>query len=68
MTNATLQAFREIADSMNLQKKDWAICRRINGRLFVQAFGYTRERAEQGAKYYDGGVAVHESQVLQRKA
>ena len=52
MTDATLQMFREIAGSMNLEKKDWAICRRIGGRLFVQSFGYTKERAENGAKFY----------------
>lgn len=64
MTDATLQMFREIAGSMNLEKKDWAICRRIGGRLFVQSFGYTKERAENGAKFYKDGVAVHESEVL----
>lgn len=63
MNDATLNQFRAIADAMNVAKQDWTICRRINGRLFVQAFGYTQERAERGAKNYKDGVAVHESEI-----
>jgi hypothetical protein len=68
MNDATLQGFRQMADAMGCGKnKDWAICIRRNGRLLVQAFGYSQADAERCAKYYKGGEAVHESVVLNER-
>lgn len=73
MNDATLQHFRNLADAMGCgQNKDWTICVRHtmtdgSERLLVKAFGYTKERAEDGAKYYRGGIAVHESELLKSK-
>lgn len=74
MNEATLTAFREIADTMGCGKENtWAIVIDYTApdgtkRASVKAFGYTRERAEKCATYYKGGRAVPETAVLNKIA
>ena len=51
MNDATLQAFRDLAASMQTQPQDWQW---IGPHMSQRMFGITRERAEGYAKAHGG--------------
>ena len=51
MNNAQLEAFRQIADTMQTQPTDWQW---IGPHMSQRMFGITRERAEAYAKRHGG--------------
>ena len=60
MTDATLQAFRTIAESMQSSPADWQW---IGPHLSQRMFGITRERAEAYAQRH-GGTAEPMSKAV----
>lgn len=53
MTNATLQAFRDIASAMQTQSTDWEW---IGPHMSQRMFGITQDRAESYAKAHGGSA------------
>lgn len=55
MNDATLQAFRQIADSMQTKPTNWQW---IGQHMSQRMFGITQERAEAYAKRHGGEAKV----------